>query len=215
MSKPAKRYDRAYFDHWYRGPEARQRRQYTARKAALAVAMAEYYLGRPLRSVLDIGCGEGDWRAPLLRLRPRLHYMGLDASEYAVGRHGKRRNLRLVEFAQLGELRFEQSFDLLVCSDVVHYLDAAELRRGLAGFAEIGHGAAFIDLFCRGDQAEGDEHGFKARPAAFYHRQFSAAGLLSVGSNAFLLPALHGHASAMERAAGTCTPASPVHTPRR
>ncbi len=30
---------------------------------ALAVAVAEYHLERPIRTVLDIGCGEGAWRA--------------------------------------------------------------------------------------------------------------------------------------------------------
>lgn len=52
----SKLYDRAYFDRWYRsggiGGAAR-----LARKVALAVATAEYHLERPLRSVLDIGCG--------------------------------------------------------------------------------------------------------------------------------------------------------------
>jgi hypothetical protein len=46
-----------------------------ARKVALAVASAEYYLERPIRSVLDIGCGEGAWRAPLLKLRPKVEYL--------------------------------------------------------------------------------------------------------------------------------------------
>jgi SAM-dependent methyltransferase len=194
-----KAYDRAYFDRWYRGAHARERRIHTARKAAMAVAMAEFYLGRPLRTVLDIGCGEGDWRAPLLRLRPGLHYMGVDGSEYAVTRHGRRRNLRLLRFGQLEQVRFERHFDLLVCADVLHYLDAAELHRGLSGFAEIGHGFAWIDLFCRGDAAEGDAHEFKARPASFYRRALSAAGLLSVGSNGYLLPPIHRHATALEQ----------------
>ncbi|CRD47608.1 hypothetical protein BN1263180041 [Stenotrophomonas maltophilia] len=65
-----KTYDAAYFQRWYRradiGGSAR-----LARKVTLAVASAEYYLERPIRSVLDIGCGEGAWRAPLLKLRPR------------------------------------------------------------------------------------------------------------------------------------------------
>jgi SAM-dependent methyltransferase len=194
-----KAYDRAYFDHWYRTMGGAERRRLTARKALLAVALAEFYLARPLRSVLDIGCGEGDWRAPLLKLRPQLDYMGLDASTYAVSRFGARRNLHCVRFAQLAELRPGRSADLIICSDVLHYLPAAELHRGLSGFAELGHGVAFIDLFCRGDAAEGDEDEFHARPAAFYRKAFTAAGLLSVGSNGYLLPPLHAHAMALER----------------
>jgi SAM-dependent methyltransferase len=196
-----KRYDRTYFDRWYRGSEAAERRRHTAHKAALAVAMAEYWLDRPLRSVLDIGCGEGHWRAPLLALRPGLQYLGLDSSEYAIARWGARRNLRLVRFGQLAELRFDRSADLLVCSDVAHYLEADELRSGLSGFAELGHGVAFIDLFCRGDAACGDAVGFKARPASFYRRLFAEAGLLAVGTHTYLLPPLQHHVAALETSA--------------
>jgi SAM-dependent methyltransferase len=191
-------YDRAYYERWYRGPLGLERRAHTARKVLLAVATAEYYLGRSLRSVLDVGCGEGSWRAPLLRLRPKLHYLGLDSSDYAVRRFGRARNLRLARFGQLGELRFERSFDLIVCADVMHYLPAAELKRGLQGFPELGHGLAFLDLFCRGDAAEGDHDGFYARTPLFYARQFAAIGLTPVGSHCYLLPALRDGVAALE-----------------
>ena len=73
-----KTYDRDYFERWYRrgGIGGAQR---LARKVALAVATAEYHLERPVRSVLDIGCGEGAWRAPLLKLRPKARYLGFAA----------------------------------------------------------------------------------------------------------------------------------------
>lgn len=200
MSAAPKQYDQAYFKRWYHGSERSERQRHTARKAALAIAMAEYYLGHPVRTVLDIGCGEGDWRKPLLQLRPQIDYLGLDGSEYAVARYGKRRNLRLLRFGQLAELRFDHSVDLLVCSDVMHYLKPAELKRGLAGFAELGHGVAFIDLFCKGDAAEGDDHDYYPRTAGFYRRHFAAAGLLPVGSHTYLLPSVHAHAVALERA---------------
>lgn len=197
----SKQYDRAYFDRWYRTAE------YTAgasarltRKVGIAVAACEYHLGRPIRSVLDIGCGEGAWRAPLLRLRPKLYYLGLDSSEYAIARYGRSRNLRLLSFAQLAEQRFKSSFDLLICSDVVHYLDSKTLLRGLTGFAELGHGMAFMDLFCRGDEAEGDEVGWLRRSGSYYRNAFSRAGLLAIGSHCYLLPPLHESASVLERA---------------
>ena len=193
-----KRYDRAYYERWYRGPPGLERRAHTARKAMLAVATAEYYLGRPIRNVLDVGCGEGSWRAPLLRLRPKLQYLGLDDSDYAVNRYGRARNLRKVAFGQLAELRFERSVDLLVCSDVMHYLPAAELKRGLQGFPELCHGLAFLDLFCRGDAAEGDHEGFFARTPLFYARQFAAIGLLPVGSHCYVMPALQQGVSRLE-----------------
>ena len=53
-------YDRAYFDKWYRDEKHRVgSRDALKRKVAFAVAMAEFYLGREIRNVLDAGCGEG------------------------------------------------------------------------------------------------------------------------------------------------------------
>ena len=196
-----KSYDRRYFDHWYRDGDAGiGRGALLQRKVALAVAMAEHYLGHPLRSVLDVGCGEGVWRAPLLKLRPKLHYMGVDRSEYAVARYGAKRNLRLARFGQLGELRFGPPVDLLVCADVLHYLTAAELRRGLPGFAELCGGMAFIEVFCRGDAIEGDVDGFVPRSAAFYRRAIADIGFTACGSHGYLSPSLAADAVALELA---------------
>ncbi len=199
-----KHYDQPYFDHWYRHPQRRRRwQQALARKVRLAVAMAEFHLDRPVESVLDVGCGEGEWRKELLALRPDINYLGLDASPYVVERYGHRRNLRLVRFGQLAELRFEQRYDLLVCSDVLHYLPPAELRRGLSGFEELCNGVAYVDLFCRGDEFEGDTDGFRARPASWYLRQFRDAGWHAAGSHCYLSDDLARAAGALGCAATT------------
>jgi SAM-dependent methyltransferase len=195
----AKTYDRDYFDRWYR-KRAIQAPGVLARKAALAVASAEYYLGRPLRSVIDVGCGEGRWRAALHAIRPGIDYLGIDSSEYAVRRYGRSRNLRLARFAQLDSLRFGPSADLLVCSDVLHYLPSAELKRGLRGFAEMCHGIAFIEAFCRGDDIEGDLDGYIARPASFYRRALSDARFTDAGAQIWLAAPVAADAMALERA---------------
>ena len=193
----SKVYDQRYFDTWYRhrgiGDRAR-----LARKVAMAVATAEYHLERPLRTVLDIGCGEGVWRAPLLKLRPRAKYLGFDASDYAVRRFGARRNLHLASFADFALLRPCPPVDLLVCSDVMHYLDTRELDRGLPGLAELCGGVAFLETFAREDGAEGDEHDFRDRPAKFYRERFGKLGFTQVGSHLWLSPALRDHATALE-----------------
>lgn len=193
-----KRYDRRYFDHWYRSGNAAGEQALLRRKVALAVAMAEYYLGRPLRRVLDVGCGEGAWRAPLLALRPRLEYLGVDASTYAIARHGVRRNLRLARFGDLQSLRWQAPVDLLVCADVLHYVRGDELRRGLSGFAELCSGMAWIEVFCRGDAIDGDRNGFVTRSATAYRRAFAEAGLIPCGSHGYLTPTLAAQAVALE-----------------
>ena len=192
-------YDRAYFDQWYRHPRhSVSSPQALERKVALALAVAEYYLGRSVRDVLDVGCGEGVWRKPLKKLRPHVNYLGLDSSEYAIARYGRARNLRQATFGQLGELRFDTNFDLIVCSDVLHYVPAAEMRRGLRGIAEMLAGVAFLELFTSRDSPDGDKRGFIARSPSWYLSTFSAAGLNPCGSHCYLGPKLQGCVAALE-----------------
>lgn len=124
----AKQYDAAYFQRWYRhaglADPARLRR-----KVALAVAQAEYYLERPIRSVLDIGCGEAAWRAPLLALRPRISYLGFDSSAYSVQRYGRSRQIHPARFGDFAWLRPCAPVDLLICADLLHYLPRASSTR--------------------------------------------------------------------------------------
>src|SRR3546814_3049699 len=185
----SKQYDADYFQRWYRsgGIGGRQR---LARKVALAVATAEYHLERPLRTVLDIGCGEGAWRAPLLKLRPDIQYLGFDGSEYAARRYGRSRGVHLAQFGEFAQLRPCPPADLLVCSDVLHYLSRRELDRGLPGVAGLCGGVAFLETFTRPDHAEGDEHAFRQRPARFYRKRFEALGFTQLGSPCWLAPAL-------------------------
>lgn len=197
MTVSEKHYDRDYFDRWYRdsGIGGRQRLQ---RKIALAVATAEYHLERPLRTVLDIGCGEGAWRAPLLKLRPKAEYLGFDSSEYAVQRYSARRNLHLARFGDFAVLRPCPPVDLLICSDVLHYLPTRELDRGLPGLSELCGGIAFLETFTADDDIEGDHDGFLRRPAKFYRQRLHAQGFAALGSHCWLSPSLAGDAAALE-----------------
>jgi len=197
----AKTYDHAYFDKWYRHPRhAVGSQNELKRKVALAVAVTEYYLGRPLRNVLDVGCGEAAWREPLRALRPSVAYRGLDASEYVVSRYGQSRGIGLARFGDLAELRFDARFDLVVCSDVLHYLQPSEIRAGLAGIVDMLEGVAFLEVFTRRDHVSGDRDGYIARAPAWYLRTFGEVGLLPCGSHCYLGLRLMRNVAALERA---------------
>src|SRR5690606_24026582 len=108
--------------------------------------------------------------------------------------------LHLARFADFATLRPCPPVDLLVCSDVMHYLPLKELDRRLPGVAELCGGVAFLECFGRADEAEGDEVDFQARPAAFYRRRLAAPGLRQVGSHCGLAPDLVDSAAALELA---------------
>ena len=185
MRKSPKSYDKKYFDRWYRKSDIGARAE-VARLVALAVAMAEYHLERPLRSVLDIGCGEAPWQPIVKRLRPKADYLGFDASEYAVQTFGARRNIHFARFGDFELLRPCPPADLVVCSDVLHYLTPREIDRGLLGLVELTGGILCLPTFVRGDAVEGDFHDFYQRPAAFYTRRLTALGMQSLGAHCWI-----------------------------
>ena len=208
MSPPKRKpkvYDRAYFQTWYRDPKkAIVRRADLERKVSLALAGAEHLIGRPVESVLDVGCGEGSWQPILRQKRPRLKYLGLDTSAYAIRRYGRARNIRPGSWGQLGELRFGGPFDLVVCSDALHYVPTKEVRRGMSGLPELVGGAAYLDFLTSDDDLEtgleGDLEGFQKRTAAWYRRALRATGLVECGVGLWAACDLAPALTALERA---------------
>lgn len=197
---PKKTYDRAYFERWYRRPASRlEAPAELRRKVAMAVAVTERFLGRPLASALDVGCGEGRWRAELRRLRPRLRYAGVEPSAYAVARYGRSRGIVRGGFGDLARLDLGGPFDLVVCADVLHYLEAEEIERGLPALVALAGGAAYLELLTSAEEVEGDMRALHLRPPAFYEQRFRAAGLLGVGCHCWLAPALADAPAALER----------------
>ena len=194
-----KAYDRAYFDRWYRAAKSRiEERGALRRRVGLAVALAERHLERPLRTALDVGCGEARWRAELLRLRPRLRYAGVDPSPYVVERFGRSRGIVESSFAGIGDLALDGPFDLVICADVLHYVDDTDLRRGLPALAKLVGGMAWLEALCREDDVEGDRRGLILRPAASYRRRFRRLGLVHAGSHGWLAPGIADSPSALE-----------------
>lgn len=193
------RYDRAYFDRWYRDPKTRVKSAAPIRrKAALALSVAEYYLERSVRTVLDVGCGEGNWLPVLKSLRPGIRYTGVDASSYAVERFGKKRNIRLGSFATLEEIGLAEDYDLIVCSDTLFYLPLEELKIGLDSLAHRAAGAAFLELYTEEDSLIGDFPKEGLQSASSYRRLLRTHGFRSVGSHCYLGPDMAERAMQLE-----------------
>lgn len=196
----SKRYDRDYFEQWYHDPE---RRVITpaavSRKVRLALGVAEALLERPVRSVLDVGCGEGAWREHLRRERPGLRYTGVESSEYVVERFGRSRNIVRGSFGALEPDALDGPFDLIVVCDVLQYVPDAELGPGLVAVARLLGGVAYLEAYAKEDAVEGDRHAWHDRSAAEYLAHFRAAGLQGVGMHCYVGEALRDSTAALER----------------
>jgi SAM-dependent methyltransferase len=182
-----KQYDRAYFQRWYRDRSTRVTSDRALdRKVHVAVSAAEYMLGRRIRTVLDIGCGEARWCQALRQMRRGVEYVGLDPSDYAVEAFGVTRNVRHGSFGTLKALRLAGPYDLIVCADVLQYVPAPQLAAGLREIRRLLGGAAYIEAYAREDDMEGDMEGWHFRSAAEYRRHFRAAGLTHCGIYCFI-----------------------------
>lgn len=198
-----KSYDREYFDRWYRDPRLRvATNESVVRKVRLVVGIAEALLQRQVKSVLDIGCGEGTWRAPLKKIRPAIRYVGVDSSDYVLARYGKRRGIRRGTFGALGaiEKSLRGPFDVVVCCDMLQYVPTDELGVGLRAVARLLGGVAYLEAYTSGDSIEGDRHGWHNRSAGQYRRAFQSAGLISVGMHCWVGSELRGETAELERA---------------
>ena len=193
-----KRYDRAYFDRFYRGRERVGDANSLRLQVGMVVSMAEYLLGRAIRTVLDIGCGEGRWRAEIRRLRPVSRYRGVDPSEYVVREYGAGRNIVRGGFDSLAGLHLPGPFDLVVCADVLHYIDARRLDRGLRVLPELIGGVAYLDVTTADDEPWGDLDGWFRRSSAWYRDRFERAGLVHCGMQFWVGPEMLDRLAAME-----------------
>ena len=175
-------YDQTYFNRWYRDPSDRvSTRDSLVRKIRMAVSVTEFLLGREIRSVLDVGCGEAPWFRVLKRLRPKARYVGVDSSDYVIERFGAERNIRHGSFGALGAVKSLRKSDLVVCADVLQYVETRDVERGLRAIRKLLGGVAYVEAFTTEDEMEGDRVDWHERSAAEYRRLFRRAGLTHCG----------------------------------
>ena len=156
------------------------------RQVAFVLHTAEWTLGRPVRTVLDVGCGMGDWQPVLKKVRPGLSYDGVDPSAYAVSKFGKRRGLQQGGIEELPRLSLRTSYDLVVCCGMLNYLATDQLRVGLAGVVARTGGVAYLELFADGDAFEGDTGWPAPQTLSWYRRELTRAGFFSIGMQCYM-----------------------------
>jgi SAM-dependent methyltransferase len=140
-------FDRAYYRKHYRDgrTSVTSRAQMTAR--ANYIAAYTLHLGLPVRTVLDAGCGLGLLRDPLMRALPRASYVGLEYSDYLCERYGWTQG-------SITDFKTRTPFDLVVCYDVLQYLDDRTATRALANLGRLCRGVLYFSALTLRDWAE-------------------------------------------------------------
>ena len=137
-------FNREYYQRYYHDPRTAVTSRAEMRARARLIAAGSAHLGLPVRRILEAGCGTGLLRTQLKRLWPRAHYTALEASDYLCRRYGW-------QHGRIEDYRAPTPFDLVVCYDVLQYLDGAAATRALANFAPLCRGALYFSALTRHD----------------------------------------------------------------
>jgi SAM-dependent methyltransferase len=137
-------FGREYYQRYYLDPRTAVTSRAEMRARARLIAAGSAHLGLPVRRILEAGCGTGLLRTQLKRLLPRAQYVALEASQYLCRRYGW-------QHGRIEDYRARTRFDLVVCYDVLQYLDAAAAARALANFSRLCRGALYFSALTRRD----------------------------------------------------------------
>ncbi|MCZ6618680.1 MAG: class I SAM-dependent methyltransferase [Gammaproteobacteria bacterium] len=175
-------FDKAYYDRFYRNPRTRVFTPAVARRQAEFIASYLKHLEIGVRSILDIGCGVGTILKTLQKQFPRARTEGVEASGYLCRRYG------WVE-GSVVDYRADCPFDLVVCNDVLGYLDDKTCTRALANLAELTASVLFLGVLSREDYEICDQNRTDPqqwmRPVAWYRRRLSRH-FVNVGGGLFV-----------------------------
>lgn len=138
------RFDEAFFERYYGDPETRVADAEGMAGLAALIASTTRYAGIRVRRILDGGCGVGLLREPLLRHFPDATYTGLEYSEYLCGRYGWIQG-------SLADYASRQPYDLVVCHDVLQYLDDRTAAKALANLRPLCRGSLYFSALTRRD----------------------------------------------------------------
>lgn len=140
------RFDREYYRRFYLDPRTAVISRVEMRARARLIAAYADHIGLPVRRILDAGCGIGLLRTPLTRAFPRASYTGLEYSEYLCRHHGWTQG-------SLATFRADP-FDLVVCYDVLQYLDDRTAARAIVSLGALTRGLLYVSALTARDWRE-------------------------------------------------------------
>ena len=164
--KTPTQFDAAFFKRFYFDRETRvtTREEMRARAELIAAILRQAQV--PIRSILDAGCGIGLLAPAFARVLKHARYVGLEASEYLCRRFGWTPG-SVVDFKPAAP------FDLVVCYDVLQYLDDRAAVRAMANLGRLSRAALYfsaltIEDWRRNCDRSRTDSAVNMRPAAWY-----------------------------------------------
>jgi SAM-dependent methyltransferase len=164
--KTPTRFDAAFFKRFYFDRATRVTTREEMRVRAELIAAILRYAQLPIRSILDAGCGIGLLRPAFARVLKQARYVGLEASDYLCGRYGWTRG-------SIVDYRPAAPFDLVVCYDVLQYLDDRAAARAMANLGRLSRVALYfsaltLEDWLRNCDRSRTDSAVNMRPAVWY-----------------------------------------------
>ena len=131
------RFDKAYYDRYYRNPATRVTSPREVQRQADFIAAYLRYIEVPVTGVLDIGCGLGRLLNGLGKAFPKARTHGVESSRYLCAECGW-------EVGQLPVYTARREYDLVVCYDVLSYLEDADAAEAVTTLARLTRRALFF-----------------------------------------------------------------------
>jgi trans-aconitate methyltransferase len=135
----AQTFDAGYYKRFYLRAATRAMSQPETERRAAVVASIVAQLELPVKRLLDMGCGLGWFKQPLLKVFPKASYTGVEYSEYLCKEYGWQQG-SVVDYQGKGE------FDLIVCCDVLQYLDDKAATLAIDNLARLCRGALYLHI---------------------------------------------------------------------
>jgi SAM-dependent methyltransferase len=146
-AKSATIFGSAYFRKFYLNTASRVTTPDEMRVRARLISAILAQAGIPVRSIIDAGCGIGLLRKPFAEVLPRAGYLGLEASDYLCTRYGWTRG-SVIDYSP------KKPADLVVCYDVLQYLDDRDAARAIANLGRLTRAALYVSALTREDWRE-------------------------------------------------------------
>lgn len=190
-------FDRDFFARFYERASTSVISEDDVFRRACFVLAYLAHLRVDVHTVLDAGCGTGLWKRALLGIDESIHYTGIDPSEYMCRTHGWIQST-------VADFRPKQKFDLVVCQDVMQYMDADEVDRSFRNITRLCRGALYFDVPTSDDIADGHldmrktDRKIHVRSAAWYRKRLKK-DFVSAGGGVFVTARSRAIVLALER----------------
>jgi SAM-dependent methyltransferase len=162
-------FDAAYYRRFYMAAATRAMSQPDAERRGALIAALVRQLDIPVRRVLDMGCGLGWFKRPINKAFLKARYTGVEFSEYLCQRYGW-------EQGSVVDYRGRGTYDLVLCCDVLQYLDKSQAVAAINNLARLCSGAVYVHVPTKKDwrmsvDPEGTDTNVHIRSGAWYKKQ--------------------------------------------